>query len=983
LEVDHELWREWFARPDTPGTFGLQGVNGYACNGPNCPNIATVNAYFDDGNASTYVFSPVGNQNTPARGFSFSPDGNIFVNGTREGLYRADGSMRFRGVNGENLVDGLEYVMANVLDTAVTGGAQPVPFQNLKWHHQRNYISAPQDRYSFFASGNFDVTDTVEAFARATFAESNTSTILFGTSAISGWEATVPYNPTTDSPVLPNLNWADPAVVAAVRDNPAAYANPSFIPTGAAGAQHPVPAHLAILLNSRAPAIYCTPGTLVNIGGGFAPQQCGWDGTRTIATDNPALVGTTTTVHEWQPQWSPDDSLPPRSTYNKNEVWQVEAGLNFDIGASWTGEFYLSHGESGTYNIAQGNLSLERYRQLAAAPDYGRGAKISGNEPPNSIRPYFGAADITCTTGLYGTYFLGDQPMSEDCYQALNASLQTRTNNEQNIIELNFQGSVFELPAGEVRAAAGYQSRRNSGLFYPDILQSQISFTDQVIGVYPTGYLDASTSVDDYYVEGLIPVLQGKRGAQRLELELGARYSDYEHTDAENTWKALLNWQVNDVIRFRGGFNRATRAPNLGELFLNPQEIFTGGGQFGDACGLRSNSPYGAGGTGPDPIMTVGETAPVIAPGQTPAGAQSTRLICEAMMGGAGSPAVQRFYYTDNATGATGGGFAWVLQRGNPDLVSETADTWTWGLVTSFRNNMTLAFDWYKVEVEDAIMLYSLTYAGYRCFGTALVTTPAEAAVQAATPGCQLVPRDLNNGVPLSAQLSYDNQATIKTSGLDIAWNWFRPLAGQGTLGFNLSATILDYYKTKTSPASFDVETDWKGSLGPTLTGTNGGAYDYRLFGSVNYSRNDWNVGLRWRHLPSVWTAGYASQQAIKENNAAVTAGGPGILLGYTPTTEIESSSYDIFDLSFGLRINDTLSFRGGITNLFDTEPEVVGASTGYPLGTTLTSVCTDLGSPPGCQNPLGYSLPGSGSWNAGYYDTVGRRFFVGLSMQF
>ena len=136
---------------------------------------------------------------------------------------------------------------------------------------------------------------------------------------------------------------------------------------------------------------------------------------------------------------------------------------------------------------------------------------------------------------------------------------------------------MFELPAGEVRAAAGYQSRRNSGVFNPDILQSQQSFTDQVIGVYPTGYLDAETSVDDYYVEGLIPVIQGKTAFQRLELEIGARYSDYEHTDAENTWKTMINWQVNDILRFRGGFNRATRAPNLGELFLNPQEIFTGG----------------------------------------------------------------------------------------------------------------------------------------------------------------------------------------------------------------------------------------------------------------------------------------------------------------------------------------------------------------------------------------------------------------------
>src|SRR5690606_32368680 len=294
-------------------------------------------------------------------------------------------------------------------------------------------------------------------------------------------------------------------------------------------------------------------------------------------------------ARRWQPDWKPDDSLPPRSTFNTNTVWQIEAGINFDIGSNRDGEVYFSHGESSTYNIAMGNLSLERYRALLNSStvingletwDYARGADITGDE--DSIRPFFGSADVTCASGFYDTFFGGDKPLSQDCFEAVNATLQTRTQNQQDILELNFQGPLFELPAGEVRAATGYQKRRNAAQFYPDILQSQQSFTDQVVGVYPTGYLDASTSVDDYYFETLIPVLSGKTGAETLELELGVRYSDYEHTEEETTWKSLVNWQINDWVRLRGGFNRATRAPNLGELFLNPQEIFTAGGNFGD-----------------------------------------------------------------------------------------------------------------------------------------------------------------------------------------------------------------------------------------------------------------------------------------------------------------------------------------------------------------------------------------------------------------
>ncbi len=355
-----------------------------------------------------------------------------------------------------------------------------------------------------------------------------------------------------------------------------------------------------------------------------------------------------------------------------------------------------------------------------------------------------------------------------------------------------------------------------------------------------------------------------------------------------------------------------------------------------------------------------------------------------------GQAASQQFYHVADSVQSGGGGFAWVDQVGNPDLKSETADTWTFGFVMNppfkkpLLSNITLTLDTYRINLKDAIELYSLDYAAYRCYGSVIVTTPAEAAAQAASPACQLTPRDPVSGAPLSTTLSYDNQATIKTQGADIALNWrvqFSDLGSniKGGLGFNMQATILDYYRTKTSPAVYDVETDWVGSLGPTLQGTNGGAYRYRTFSTLSYFRNNWSLNLRWRGLPSVWSAGYATQQAIKENNARVAAGGPGILLSYTPTTEVKTKSYRIFDLSFSYDYNK-LSFRGGIDNLFSTAPVNVGSTAGYPIGTTLSDVC---GGAPGCVNPGSYSLPSTGGFNGGYYSTLGRQYYVGMNVKF
>lgn len=943
LQKERDIYVDNWRDPYSGGSFFfLQGVNAYTC-APNvhgCPAAETVNAMFADRPEGTSAISPF--YGFGGGTFNFNSDSSIFLQSSG-GLYRYNGPR-----------DNLEFQTQRTLDGNVADINNRPEFDNIKWNNIQAFASAPQERYSFFSSGNFDITDSIEAFGRVTFAESKTETLLFGTNAIGGWETVIPYDQTVDSPVDPSLDYTSAAVVRDVLANPGAYANPNFIPTGTAGAHYPVPLDLAILLNAR---------------------------------PNPDAV--------WQPNWNPLRSLPPRSTFNTNTVWQVETGINFELPINnWTGEAYFSHGQSATYNNAAGNLSLTRYRKLLEEPDYARGAVVSGNTGPNVVRPEFGAAEVTCTSGFYDTFFKGDMPLSEDCFYAINADLQTRTANEQNIFELNLQGPLGALPAGEVRGALGYQYRDNSAKFTPDILQSTASFTDQVVGVYPTGYMDASADVNDYYAELLVPVLSDLPGVDILEFELGARYSDYEHTDEETTWKAMANWQVNDKLRFRGGVNRATRAPNLGELFLNPQEVFTGGGNFGDACGIRSNAPFGMGGILPDPQLDAGEVDPRdigLAPGQTMEGAQSVYLICQELMGGQGSPGATEFYTASNATGTGGGGFAWVYQEGNEELESEIADTATLGFVAQspwendWLNGLNLSFDWYRIEIEDAIMLYSLDHAAFRCYGAEIVSTQAEAAARAASPDCALISRDQVSGGALNTSISYDNQATIKTSGFDIGLNWFGSLDAlvgvPGNLSLNLQATVLDYYKTKQSPANYDVETDWAGSLGPDLSGTNGGAYDYRLFGGLTYMKDAWSVTLRWRHLPGVYTAGYASQQAIIANNASVVAGGAGVILGYTPTTEIETSSYNIFDMSFNWSINETLTLRGGITNLFDEEPSRTGRTAGRPVGGDwMNGVCNGA---PGCLEPTAPSLHGVGGFDGGYYDTLGRRMFLGMKASF
>ena len=103
-------------------------------------------------------------------------------------------------------------------------------------------------------------------------------------------------------------------------------------------------------------------------------------------------------------------------------------------------------------------------RRIITAPNYG--ANFSRQDPSDGILGY----EITCTTGL--PVFTSFTP-SQDCIDAIEARMKNITNFSQTIFEANFQGGLFDLPAGEVRAAAGLGYRKNAVTFDPDVLNDQ------------------------------------------------------------------------------------------------------------------------------------------------------------------------------------------------------------------------------------------------------------------------------------------------------------------------------------------------------------------------------------------------------------------------------------------------------------------------------------------------------------------------------
>jgi iron complex outermembrane receptor protein len=780
-----------------------------------------------------------------------------------------------------NTINGVTYAYQNAAFNGQT-------VQLVKTNETVGYIQAPLDRWSIFTNGHYDFTDWLTATFQADFSRTNTSTIRtsYPTTISSGWTVNVPYNEVTDDP-----------------------ASPGYIAPGKSGAQHPVPAALATLLNSR-PSGATSPWTLI-----------------------------------WYP--SVNGPMPTRGTNDRNDVFQIEAGLKGVVPKiGWNWSVNGSHSESDEYSVANGDYSLLRFQTLMVAPNYGQGT-FQGNvtQPGGLASPNngFGASTVTCTSGFYNALFNASVP-SKDCLNAISAPVQSTNLTTQDVVEFDASGDVFKLPAGEMKGSIGADYRRDSLVFNPDILASNESFTDQVIGVYPTAYSNVSQDAKEVYGELSIPLVADLPFVKEFTFNPGARYSSYNTSQGGWTYKMLGDWAVNDYIRFRGGYNLAVRAPNLGELFQGPSEVFGAGTNYGDPCSLLSKAPFGAGGAG----IAQGQTTatPVYNTGGM-AGALNALAICKQLMGAAGAA----YYYNNPAATQPNPGpspFAWTNTEGNPNLLPETAKTYTVGTVlkSPFQNPLfsraQLSIDYYKIHIDDAIEFASIDYTYQQC-----LQSPSLAAA-AASVYCQAAVRNVQFGSQMLTTTPAANLATIDTSGVDLQLDWQFALSDlkqnlPGRFSLNIASTFLGNYDTIAGPGQ-PVQ-KWYGTLGPNLTGTNGGSFAYRLNTTFGYSVGGANISLNWRHLPQI--------------NAA-TSVAPGNLV-------LPTKAYDIFDLSTSIDLPHKLQLRFGMQNLFDVDPPTTAAKMAQYVNGIMTGVPSD----------------GQGSTNPAFYDPLGRRFYIGLKARF
>lgn len=617
--------------------------------------------------------------------------------------------------------------------------------------------------------------------------------------------------------------------------------------------------------------------------GGIPPAITVWQSP--VVRDGRALPADLNTLLDSRAQPDADWSLyrvldfngPIEVDHNDN-VWQFIAGLRGEMmDGDWTWDAYVSRGDTRRSSDYHHMPSLQRYQFLINQNNFGQGSGFV-----NSGRSY----SVSCPSGL--PIFESFVPDPE-CVDGFDTRQVDRSRLTQEIAEINIQGGLgnwFELPAGEVRFAAGASYRENTYGFFPG--NPANSVVENPIGTFSSNGSGGEIDVSEYYVEALVPVLDG------LNLELGYRYSDFSTAGGQDTYKAMFTWDAMEGVSFRGGYQFATRAPNIAELFSAPS-LEVVGFPLNDLCAVTTLAPWGNVPENPDRLQV--------------------QQLCRDIIGNDTSGFDTQTYSITGLPGADGFHRAnppffpleIEIVKGNPNVGPEQGETFTIGAIISDPfgiENLTITADYYDIEITDTISPISSSAVYNDCFNSNGSSNPTYDVNYAP---CQLIRRNPSTGDRAEVDALYSNLGLLTTTGVDLTANWSYDV-GPGTFGVNTSLNFLDSFEYQESPDTALID----------ATGTldQGGLFDFRSFTTFSYRWDDFSVGLTWQHLSDIDSDASASN----------------------PTTTIQGAgSYDLFNLNATYNWNN-YSVRLGIDNLFDEDPETIDNNPGIDSNSNSTN---------------------------------------------
>ena len=480
----------------------------------------------------------------------------------------------------------------------------------------------------------------------------------------------------------------------------------------------------------------------------------------------------------------------PRVSDNKYINFQILAGIRGEIGdTGWYFDAYVSEGEVSSSETQLGNVNRDRFRQallldLDADPTGGTCADTAANGSTIGCSPMniFGAGNI-----------------SEDAAAFLRTAVASEGEFEQRVWAGSASGDLFDLPAGPVSAAFGFERIELRADFRP----SQDLAAGTIAGFNGSPATGGAYDSDAFFGELLVPVLKDLPLIESLDLELAYRTTDYSTVGSVDNYKIAGSWQVVPQVRVRGGFNTAIRAASIAELFAPQSEGFPGAT---DPCAAEGNP-----------------TAAVAA-------------ICTAT----GVPAdVVGSVAIDPAAGQIRGLFG-----GNPNLAEEEADTFTLGVVVEpdwFVDDLTVSLDYFDIEIDGLIAAFG---GGVNNI-LATCYDPDDPAGGAGSQFCNAVNRRPDGTIDF-VEATSQNIAQRTLKGFDLIAAYNTEIFG-GDLAVNYVATYTTESESVPFPGADPIVCEGNFGLdcGEPLP-----EYKHRM--TVGWSQEKLTTQLSWRYIGEV-----------------------------------------------------------------------------------------------------------------------------------
>ena len=412
-------------------------------------------------------------------------------------------------------------------------------------------------------------------------------------------------------------------------------------------------------------------------------------------------------------------------------------------------------------------------------------------------KPRCGTGPTTIIAGCVPlNVFGGSAGLTQEMFDYISVTPRNFFKSTQESYTANLSGELFEMPAGPLAFAAGYEHRREGGSSSPDPLTA----AGLVLGDNPFLPTRGSFSVDEFYGELAIPLLRDVLFAKSLEVSLAARYSDYSSFGETTNPKFTLRWQPIEDLLVRGSWGKGFRAPSISDLFAG---VGQGRPSAVDPCSNNS--------------LDYTSSATV-------------RANCAA----AGVPTTYR--QSSIQVRQSTGGF--------DQLQPELARNRTLGLVysPSFAPGLDMYVDWYNIEISNAI--------GGRSARSVLVDCYAGGEAQR----CAEITRDLtgatfgNRGEIADIRSINENfKGGLETEGYDFGFGYRRDTRF-GRFDTRMDNTYVSYYGDLDEPERGEINRDGEPSAGNTIgrvpANSSQGSVRWRLRSnlSTTWSQKAWSL---------------------------------------------------------------------------------------------------------------------------------------------